>query len=59
MEKLMDKKQCNNVNKEEVLIFYENRMNEQYKKAEKIIKDIISNNVKTTDHKKRIKIIIS
>ena len=30
-------------------------MNDQYKKVEKIIKDIISNNVKTTDHNKRLK----
>ena len=33
-------------------------MNEQYKKDEKLIKDIISNNVKTTDHNKKMKIII-
>ena len=64
IEKLMNKKrQFNNVdstevNKEEVLIVYENQMNEQYKKDEKIIKDIISNTGKTTDHYKRLKIII-
>ena len=46
------------VNKEEVLIFYENQMNEQYKNDEKLILDIISNNVKTTDrYKKKIYII--
>ena len=33
-------------------------MNHQYKKDETIIKDIISNNVKTTDHNKRMKMII-
>ena len=59
----MNKKQCNNVNstevnKEEVLIFYENQINEQYKKGQQIINDIISNNVKTTDHNKRMQIII-
>ena len=40
IEKYMNKKQCNNensteVNKDEVLIFYENQMNEQYKKLKK------------------------
>ena len=33
-------------------------MNDQYKKDEKIIKDIISSNVKITDHNKRLKIVI-
>ena len=58
----MNKRQFNNINNtevdKEVLIVYENQMNDHYKKDEKIIKDIISNNVKTTDHNKRLKIII-
>ena len=33
-------------------------MNEQYKKDEKIIKHIVSNNVMTTDHNKRMQIIM-
>ena len=33
-------------------------MNEQYKKDEKLMIDIISNNVKTTYHTKKLKIII-
>ena len=33
-------------------------MNEQCKKDEKLMIDIISNNVKTTDHNKKLKIII-
>ena len=33
-------------------------MNEQCKKDEKLIKDIISNNDKNTDHNKKMKIII-
>ena len=33
-------------------------MNEQYKKDKKLLKNIISNNVKTTDHNKKMKIII-
>ena len=37
----------------EVLIFYETQMNEKYKKDEKLIKDIISHNVKTTDYNKK------
>ena len=63
IEKITNKRQFNNINstevkKEEVLIVYENQMNDQYKKDKKIIKDIISNNVKTTDHDKRLKNII-
>ena len=59
----MNKRQFNNINstevdKEEVLVVYDNQMNDQYTTDEKIIKDIISNNVKTTDHNKRLKIII-
>ena len=43
------------VKKESVFIFYENQMNEQYKKYEVIINDI-NQHVKTTDNK-MIKII--
>ena len=58
----MNKKQCSNVNStkvnKEVLIVYENQMNDRYKKDEKKIKHIVSNNVMTTDHNKRMQIIM-
>ena len=45
-------------NKEQLKLFYENQMNYQYKKDEKIIKDIIKKNVKSIDDNKVICIII-
>ena len=63
----MNEKQCNNVNSivfierkfnKVVVIFYGHQMNQQCKKDEKIIKAIISNNVKTKDSNSIMKIII-
>ena len=46
-----------NIN-EQVKIFYENQMNSQYKKDEKIMKNIIRKNVKSVYHNKDIATII-
>ena len=46
-----------NVN-EQIKIFYENQMNSQYKKDEKIMKNIIRKNVKSVDHNKDFTTII-
>ena len=46
-----------NIN-EQIKIFYENQMNSQYKKDEKIVKNIIRKNVKSADHNKDITTII-
>ena len=45
-------------NKEQFKLFYENQMNYQYKKGEKIIKDFIKKNIKPIDDNKVICIII-
>ena len=46
-----------NIN-EQTKIFYENQMNRQYKKDEKIMKNIITQNVKSADRNKDITTII-
>ena len=46
-----------NIN-EQIEIFYENQMNSQYKKDEKIMTNIIRKNVKSVDHNKDITTII-
>ena len=47
-----------NIN-EQIKIFYANQVNSQYKKDEKIMKNIIKKNVKSVDHNKDITTILS
>ena len=45
-------------NKLAIKLYYENQMNSNYKKDEKIMKDIVKRNVKTTDINSKLTSII-